>query len=621
MSELSVTQSLSVLSFPSGSVGLGTGAATTPVPGVNPGLSLGAGSGSASETPIFANALSASIGAASSVPTTSPAGFLSTIPGRVVASVATTFSNTSLSASPVAGSADAGSPAPFPELASEFAILNALQEGGETAAVPSPDTGLSSPASLDQASLSALTQRQSDNQAADEADFDSNGNEATGLPSAVLLTNALVLPPFGAALNSALSAAPVSFTASVSSPAPGVGAPLLPAQAPAPAQNVDSGSTPLNATPSVGTSETGTANAPAIAPTPPVGGGSTADSPVSAQAASSVTPQPQVASQVASQAQINTIPDTALQNNPVLNTLAAILPPQVRTSAGLPAGTANPAASIANQDVDSVSDLRAAPNSTRISPVTGSGAAPSFAEGLAQALDGTDGASGQSGASSASASTVGTPAGITIGGDLSGPELPVSSVSSAAQQTAQSAPGNQPLPQSVANQILPAQTLPSLTAAISRQVSGGRDGFTVQLNPSELGRVDIRLVSNEDGSTTASVRVERAETLDLFQRDLRLLERSLHQSGIRLSGDGIDLSLKDNGSGGNGNPSSFGGTSSDGGLSGGNDRHGAGSRLPDEANRELNTRLLIDDIAAVPTGEIVQTVYARFTPGRLNIEV
>lgn len=568
MSELSVTQSLSVSSFPSGSAGLGTGTSTTPLPGVNPGLSLAAGSGSVGATPIFANALSASIGAASSVPT-SPAGFLSTIPDRVVASVATTFSNTSLSASPVAGNTDAGSPAPFPEQASEFAILNALQEGGETAAVPSPDIDLSSPASLDQASLSALTQRQSDNQAADEADFDSNGNEAAGLPSAVLLTNALVLPPFG------------------------------------------------NATPSVGTSETGAANVPAIAPSSSVGGGSTADRPVSAQAASSVTPQPQVASQ----AQINTIPNTALQNNPVLNTLAAILPPQVRAPAGLPAGTANPAASIANQDFDSVSDLRAAPNSTRISPVTGAGAAPSFAEGLAQALDGTDGASGQSGASSASASAVGTPAGITIGGDLSGPVLPPISVSSAAQQTAQSAPGNQPLPQSAANQTLPAQTLPSLTAAISRQVSGGRDGFTVQLNPSELGRVDIRLVSNEDGSTTASVRVERAETLDLFQRDLRLLERSLHQSGIRLSGDGIDLSLKDNGSGGNGNPSSFGGTPSDGGLSGGNDRHGAGSRLPGEANRELNTRLLIDDIAAVPAGEIVQTVYARFTPGRLNIEV
>lgn len=162
------------------------------------------------------------------------------------------------------------------------------------------------------------------------------------------------------------------------------------------------------------------------------------------------------------------------------------------------------------------------------------------------------------------------------------------------------------------------ETLPALTAQLSRGVVGGRDSFNVQLNPSELGRVDVRFFTNDDGSVNARVLVERVDTLDLFQRDLRALERSLLQSGIKLSQEGIDLSLKDNGANDGGNNAATNGE-----FTGNEDQRGSEEtqRLEEEGNRALNDRLLVEDIEANLPSDVIQTIYARFTPGQLNIEV
>ena len=162
------------------------------------------------------------------------------------------------------------------------------------------------------------------------------------------------------------------------------------------------------------------------------------------------------------------------------------------------------------------------------------------------------------------------------------------------------------------------ETLPALTAQLSRGIVAGRDTFNIQLNPSELGRVDVRLLTNDDGSVHARVLVEQAETLDLFQRDLRALERSLLQSGIKLSQEGIDLSLKDNGANQGGN-----GAAANGDFAGNEGERGNENtqHVEDESNRALNDRLLVEDIEAHVPGDVVQTLYARFTPGQLNIEV
>ena len=184
------------------------------------------------------------------------------------------------------------------------------------------------------------------------------------------------------------------------------------------------------------------------------------------------------------------------------------------------------------------------------------------------------------------------------------------------QQPVQQA--SQPLAQ-FANAAFANDTVPAFTAQISRNFAAGQDAFNVRLNPSELGRVDVRVINNDDGTVSTQIRVERSETLDLFQRDIRALERSLQQSGIKLGSEGIDLSLKDNGAEQGGNNQVF---DNEFDAQGENAQNSDPALEVEEANQYLdNDGLLVDDLTADIALDQVQTIYARYQPGQLNIRV
>ncbi len=86
-----------------------------------------------------------------------------------------------------------------------------------------------------------------------------------------------------------------------------------------------------------------------------------------------------------------------------------------------------------------------------------------------------------------------------------------------------------------------------VAAQINRALSGGKDRITLQLNPSELGRVDIKLDLGTDGSVKAVVSVDRPDTLDLLQRDLRGLEKALQDAGLKPDSGSLSFSLKGEG--------------------------------------------------------------------------
>ena len=93
---------------------------------------------------------------------------------------------------------------------------------------------------------------------------------------------------------------------------------------------------------------------------------------------------------------------------------------------------------------------------------------------------------------------------------------------------------------------LGSQVSQQLNAHISRAVSDGRQEFTMRLDPPELGKLMVRLQFSDSGTIRAQVLVQRPETLDLLQRDLRGLERALEAGGHKLDG-GIDLGLDKDG--------------------------------------------------------------------------
>lgn len=111
------------------------------------------------------------------------------------------------------------------------------------------------------------------------------------------------------------------------------------------------------------------------------------------------------------------------------------------------------------------------------------------------------------------------------------------------------------LPLSIAGQAAHATT--SLTSAgqahpathmVAAQITkSAREGkasvITLELDPPELGRVDVKLEFGNDQTVKALLTVEKPETHQMLQRDAAYLERALHSAGLTVDGGGINFQL------------------------------------------------------------------------------
>ena len=83
-----------------------------------------------------------------------------------------------------------------------------------------------------------------------------------------------------------------------------------------------------------------------------------------------------------------------------------------------------------------------------------------------------------------------------------------------------------------AGKALRSEPAEQLAVQVQRQALAGRTRFNVQLEPAELGRVEVKLDFGRDGGVKAVIAVERAETFELLQRDGQSLERALRDAGF-----------------------------------------------------------------------------------------
>ena len=88
--------------------------------------------------------------------------------------------------------------------------------------------------------------------------------------------------------------------------------------------------------------------------------------------------------------------------------------------------------------------------------------------------------------------------------------------------------------------------LPHIAFEFASNVKAGLNRFQIQLNPPEMGRIDVKMDIDKSGTLNARLSVERVETFDLLQRDARALERALAQAGLDSSKTNLEFSLKDN---------------------------------------------------------------------------
>jgi flagellar hook-length control protein FliK len=92
-----------------------------------------------------------------------------------------------------------------------------------------------------------------------------------------------------------------------------------------------------------------------------------------------------------------------------------------------------------------------------------------------------------------------------------------------------------------------APVVQQVAVRISQAVRDGANRITVQLHPADLGRIEVKLELGDSGRLSATVVVDRPETLDMMQRDARGLERALQQAGLDADSDSLQFSLRDGG--------------------------------------------------------------------------
>lgn len=74
-------------------------------------------------------------------------------------------------------------------------------------------------------------------------------------------------------------------------------------------------------------------------------------------------------------------------------------------------------------------------------------------------------------------------------------------------------------------------------------LSRGDTHIRVQLNPAELGRVDVKMEVNADGRATLAIVADNRDTLDMLQRDSRALERAFQSLGLEMGEGGMSFDL------------------------------------------------------------------------------
>ncbi len=79
--------------------------------------------------------------------------------------------------------------------------------------------------------------------------------------------------------------------------------------------------------------------------------------------------------------------------------------------------------------------------------------------------------------------------------------------------------------------------------AITTMKDEGLNSITLQLEPADLGRVEIKMDTVE-GKTNIAFLVDKPETLDALSRDARSLERMLQEAGVRADAGGMQFNLR-----------------------------------------------------------------------------
>ncbi len=89
--------------------------------------------------------------------------------------------------------------------------------------------------------------------------------------------------------------------------------------------------------------------------------------------------------------------------------------------------------------------------------------------------------------------------------------------------------------------------LPSIADQVvlhmNRSVKNGESQMSLQLQPSDMGKISVKLDFGADGKVQGTVVADNPKTLEMLQKDSRSLERALQDAGLRAEPGSLEFSL------------------------------------------------------------------------------
>jgi flagellar hook-length control protein FliK len=110
---------------------------------------------------------------------------------------------------------------------------------------------------------------------------------------------------------------------------------------------------------------------------------------------------------------------------------------------------------------------------------------------------------------------------------------------------------------------------------LRQAIKQGDGHIQIQLQPAELGAIDVKLNVNHDGRVTMVVSADRSDTLNLLRQDASTLTQALRDAGLQADSSSLSFNLR-SGHSFNQQPG-HGGASGDGSSAPGHDEPGVGS--------------------------------------------
>jgi flagellar hook-length control protein FliK len=97
------------------------------------------------------------------------------------------------------------------------------------------------------------------------------------------------------------------------------------------------------------------------------------------------------------------------------------------------------------------------------------------------------------------------------------------------------------------NAAQPNATVQNVAVQIAQNANTGATTFTMQLEPAELGRLEVRLKFDRDGGIKAHLIADKPETLSLLRQDQAQIHRILSQAGLDADDASLSFDLRQQG--------------------------------------------------------------------------